>query len=107
MDDRERRLAEQMADHLRDLIKEFESLGPPVPEWVSARLALIRRLLADLESNAAIAMVSFVTRLAALAIGAWPVHVLICVTKAQSAKGTTKGTGSTWLARLQIKPCTC
>ena len=47
----ERRLAEQMADRLRDLIKEFESLGRPAPEWVGAKLALIRRLLADLESR--------------------------------------------------------
>jgi hypothetical protein len=51
MDDRERRLAEQMADLLRALIKEYESLGQPVPEWISARLALVRRLLADLEST--------------------------------------------------------
>jgi hypothetical protein len=36
MDDRERRLAEQMADRLRDLIKEYESLERPAPEWVSA-----------------------------------------------------------------------
>jgi hypothetical protein len=51
MDDRERRLAEEMADRLRALIKEYESLGRPVPEWVSAKLALVRRLLADLEST--------------------------------------------------------
>ena len=51
MDEVERRLAEQMADRLRALIKEFESLGRPVPEWVSARLALVRRLLADLENT--------------------------------------------------------
>ena len=51
MDDRERQLAEQMADRLRALIKEFESLERPAPEWVSAKLALVRRLLADLEST--------------------------------------------------------
>jgi hypothetical protein len=51
MDHRERRLAEQMADRLRALIKEFEALEGPVPEWVSAKLALIRRLLADLENT--------------------------------------------------------
>ena len=51
MDEVERRLPEQMADRLRALIKEFESLGPPVPEWVSAKLALVRRLLADLEDT--------------------------------------------------------
>jgi hypothetical protein len=51
MDEVERRLAEQMADRLRALIKEFESLERPVPEWVSAKLALTRGLLADLEST--------------------------------------------------------
>jgi hypothetical protein len=51
MDDRERRSAEQMADHLRELIKEYESLGQPAPEWLKAKLALVRRLLADLEST--------------------------------------------------------
>ena len=40
MDDRERRLAEQMADRLRDLIKESESLGGQRPSgsaqgWLS------------------------------------------------------------------------
>jgi hypothetical protein len=46
-----RQLAEQMADRLRALIKEYQSLGRPVPEWLSARLALVRRLLADLENT--------------------------------------------------------
>jgi hypothetical protein len=44
-----RRLAEQMADRIRDLIKE--SLGQPVPEWVGAKLDLVRCLLADLENT--------------------------------------------------------
>jgi hypothetical protein len=51
MDDRERRLAEQMADRLRDLIKEFQSLERPAPKRISAKLALVRRLLADLENT--------------------------------------------------------
>jgi hypothetical protein len=51
MDDVEWRLAEQMADRLRALITEFESLKGPAPEWVGAKLALLRRLLADLENT--------------------------------------------------------
>ena len=51
MDDRERQLAEQMADRLRALIKECEALGRPAPEWLRAKLALVHRLLADLEST--------------------------------------------------------
>jgi hypothetical protein len=40
MDDVEqRRLAEQVADRLRALIKQFESLEGPAPEWVSVKLA--------------------------------------------------------------------
>jgi hypothetical protein len=53
MDDVERRLAEQMADRLRALIKQFESLEGPAPEWVGVKLALIRNLLAYLESMCA------------------------------------------------------
>jgi hypothetical protein len=51
MDEVERRLAEQMTDRLRALIKEYESLERPAPDWVGAKLALLRRLLADLEST--------------------------------------------------------
>jgi hypothetical protein len=53
MDDVERHLAEQMADRLRTRIEEFESLKVtgPEPEWVGAKVALIRRLLADLENT--------------------------------------------------------
>jgi hypothetical protein len=49
----ERHLAEQMADRLRMRIEEFESLKltGPEPEWVGAKVVLIRRLLADLESE--------------------------------------------------------
>jgi len=53
MDDRERRLAEQMADYLRTRINEIEALKRTgtVPKCGGARLALFRRLLAELESR--------------------------------------------------------